>query len=350
MPSGLLIYGATGYSGRLVAQAASAVGLSPCLAGRDARRLAELAETLGVEHRVVGLDDPTALARGLDGMQAVIHAAGPFAATARPMIDACLATGVHYLDITGEVQVIEGLVARDAEARRRGIMVMPGVGFDVVASDCLAAHVAQQLPQAERLAVGLAGFAALSRGSAQTLVGMGDCGVVRRDGVLRPVPLGSLRRRFDYGAGERMSLNVSWADVTTAYYTTGIPNIETYVEGTPLVTGLLGVHRALAPLLGTAAWQTWAGAWTALLAPGPSAADRAARRMAIVAEATHRDGRRAAARLGTPEAYTFTAFAAVAIARRVLARDLETGFQTPARVYGGDFVLGLPDVVREDLT
>jgi short subunit dehydrogenase-like uncharacterized protein len=346
---GLLIYGATGYSGRLIARAACAAGLRPCLAGRRARPLGELAETLGVEHRVIGLDDPAALARALEGVQAVIHAAGPFAATAAPMVEGCLMTGVHYLDITGEVKVIEGIVARDAEARQRRIMLMPGVGFEVVASDCLAAHVARRLPGADRLALGLAGFAVLSRGSARTLVGMGDCGVMRRDGVLRPVPLGSLRRRFDYGAGERTSLNVSWADVTTAYYTTGIPNIETYVEGTALVTGLLWAHRALAPLLGTAAWQAWAGAWMALLPPGPTAAERAARRMAIVAEATDRHGRQAVARLATPEAYTFTAVTALAIARRVLAGDLEIGFQTPARVYGSDFVLGIPDVAREDV-
>ena len=349
MATPLLIYGATGYSGRLLAQAAHAAGLRPCLAGRRGQPLAELAAMLGVEHRVVGLDDPDALAAVVADVRVVLNAAGPFARTARPMVDACLAAGAHYLDITGEVPVIEALVGRDAEARSRRIMVMPGVGFDVVPSDCLAAHVAHRLPGAERLALGLAGFAFLSRGSARTLLTMADCGFVRREGVLQSVPLGSLRRSFDYGAGERASLNVSWADLTTAYYTTGIPNIETYVESTAVVASVLGASRVLGRLLASPAWQAWADSWLELAPPGPTAAERGAHRMAIVAEATDRRGRRVAARLRSPEAYTFTAAAALAVAQRVLAGDLEVGFQTPARVYGRDFVLGLPDVEREEL-
>jgi short subunit dehydrogenase-like uncharacterized protein len=265
------------------------------------------------------------------------------------MLEACLRAGAHYLDISGEIAVIEALARRDATARQRGIMVMPAVGFDVVPSDCLAAHVARRLPGAQRLVLGLTGFSMLTRGSAKTLVEAVDAGVVRRGGAITRLPLGSRERRFDYGDGPRPSLNVSWGDVATAYYTTGIPNIETYVEATPLVQGTLAGSRYFGWLLRTAPWQAMMRAATDMLPEAAGEEERAAARMTIVAEAEDGSGRGVRARLTTPESYGFTGVTAAAIARRALAGDVEAGFQTPARVYGSDLVLGFAGVVREDL-
>ena len=345
----LLIYGATGYSGRLIVEAARSVGLHPILAGRDAGKLAALATPLGLEWRAAPLGEPARIDATLRDVRVVLHAAGPFSHTARPMLEACLRAGVHYLDISGEIAVIEALARRDASARQRGIMVMPAVGFDVVPSDCLAAHVARRVPGAERLALGLTGFSFLTRGSAKTLVEAVDAGVGRRGGAITRLPLGSRHRGFDYGDGPRPSLNVSWGDVATAYYTTDIPNIETYVEATPLVQGTLAGARYLGWLLRMAPWQAVMRAATDLLPEGPGDAERVAARMTIVAEAEDGAGRRARARLVTPESYSFTGVTAAAIASRALAGDVEPGFQTPARVYGSDFVLGFAGVVREDL-
>ena len=346
----LLIYGATGYSGRLITVAALARGLRPLLAGRDAARLATTAEAACLEHRVATLDD----ARGLDvllrDVRAVIHTAGPFSSTSRPMVDACLRTGVHYLDITGEIPVIEALASRDAEARQRGIMIMPGVGFDVVPSDCLAAHLVRRIPSATRLAIGISGLAAdVTRGSAKTLAETADYGVVRREGTITRVPLGSLERNFDYGEGPRASLNVSWGDVAAAYYSTGIPNIEVYAQDSALLRAVLMTCRYFGWLLRTAPWQVWLKAQADVLAPGPSDEVRATRRTIIVAEVEDHRGRRATSRLHGPEAYTFTSATASAIAERVLAGDVEVGFQTPSRIYGSDFPLQFPGVSREDL-
>jgi short subunit dehydrogenase-like uncharacterized protein len=329
--------------------AARALGLHPILAGRDSGKLAALAEPLRLEWRAASLGEPGRLDAALRDVRLVLHAAGPFSQTARPMLEACLRAGAHYLDISGEIAVIEALARRDVAARQRGIMVMPAVGFDVVPSDCLAAHVARRLPGAERLVLGLTGFSFLTRGSAKTLVEAVDAGVVRRNGAIIRLPLGSRERRFDYGDGPRRSLNVSWGDVATAYYTTGIPNIETYVEATPLVQSTLAGSRYFSWLLRMAPWQVMMRAATDLLPEGPSAEEQAAARMTIVAEAEDARGRRARSRLVTPESYLFTGVTAAAIARRVLAGDLEPGFQTPARVYGSDLVLGFAGVAREDL-
>jgi len=269
MSDALLIYGATGFTGRLITTAAVALGLRPVLCGRDAAKLTRSAAALGLEYRVAALSDGERLRAALRDIDVVLHAAGPFSETAPPMVDACLRTGTHYLDISGEVPVIEGLVSRHQEARRRRIMVMPAVGFDVVPSDCLAAHVAHRLPSASRLAIGLSGLEFATRGSAKTLAEHAGYGVrVRREGAITFVPAGSLSRAFDYGRGRRQSLNISWGDVSSAFYTTGIPNIEVYFEATPMLQGMLMASRYLGWMLGTSPWQMWLKACADLLPEG----------------------------------------------------------------------------------
>ena len=159
-----LIYGATGYTGRLIAEHAVERGLNPVLAGRRAEAVRALADRLRLRHRVFGLESRKALVEGLNGMTAVLHAAGPFSATSAPMAEACIAAGVHYCDVTGEIDVFEDLADLDARAKAVGIMLMPGVGFDVVPSDCLAAHVVARLPNAARLRLSIGGLTKASRG------------------------------------------------------------------------------------------------------------------------------------------------------------------------------------------
>ena len=185
----MLIYGASGYTGELVAREAVRRGLAPILAGRNAATVEPLARELGLSFRAFPLEDAATIASAVRDCDAVLHCAGPFVRTSRPMVDACLDTGAHYLDISAEIRVIEALVRRDAEARRRRITIMPAVGFDVVPSDCLAAHLSRRLPAAQKLAFGVTGFRFISRGSAKTLMEATDYGVVRRDGVLTNVEL-----------------------------------------------------------------------------------------------------------------------------------------------------------------
>jgi short subunit dehydrogenase-like uncharacterized protein len=350
MSAFLLIYGATGYTGRLLAREAVRRGLRPILAGRDAAKVNALAATLGCPARVARLTDASGLSAALDGVGVVLHAAGPFSQTAEPMAAACLARDVHYLDLTGEVAVFERLSRLDRDARRRGVMVMPGVGFDVVPSDCLAAHVARRLPGATRLALGLRGFGSATRGSTKTLIEHAGRDVgIRRDGVLVRVPPGTLEHTFDFGAGPSAGINIGWGDVFSSWYTTGIPNVATYVEATPAFRLLLGANRLLAPVWRSPSWQTLAQSWASLLPDGPVPAGAPSNEMTIVAEAADDDGRRVRARLRTPEAYAFSGVTGVAIAERALAGDVEPGYQTPGRVYGPDFVLRFAGVTREDL-
>ncbi len=171
MTTPFLLYGSYGYSGALIADLAVRNGMRPILAGRNAVRLKAQAETLGLEHRPISLDDFTSLEAALKEVPLVLHCAGPFSHTFKPMVDACLRTGRHYLDITGEIAVFEALAARDAEAQQEGVMLLPGVGFEVVPSDCLVAHLKQRLPEATHLTLAIGSLGGgLSHGTTLTSI------------------------------------------------------------------------------------------------------------------------------------------------------------------------------------
>ena len=345
-----LLYGANGYTGALVARLAATLGHRPVLGGRNADRVCTLAESLGLERRLFSLDVPPRIDEALSGMSLVLHCAGPFSSTSRPMADACLRTGTHYLDLTGEVAVIEALAARDAEARARGVMLLPGCGFDVVPSDCLALHLRNRLPGARRLALACAGFGGLSRGTAVTAIeGLGGRGWVRRSGVLSPVPAAWKTRRIDFGEGKRPAITVPLGDLSSAWQSTGIPDIEVYLAASPGLRALLLASRYIGPLLGSAAVRSFLTARVRAGTAGPSEEQRLRGRAFVWGEVEDAEGRRAVSRLATPEGYTLTVRAALAAVALVLAGRSPAGFQTPATAFGPDFVLGIPGVTRTDL-
>lgn len=350
MSGRLLIYGVTGYTGRLVATEAKARGLDVVLAARDAERLRPLAQSLRLPWRAVGLDEPSRLDKVFRNVEVVLNLAGPFMITARPVLESCLRTNTHYLDVTGELAVFQNLHRYDTRARTRGIMVMPGVGFAVLASDCLAAHVASRLPKAQYLRLGISRPDIFSRGTLKTMLGLVRERVsIRREGRLTSVPVGRLERAFDYGQGEQISTAVNWADVYTAYYTTGIPNIEVYAEAGVLERSLYQFGAWFAEPMKLAPWQWMQDLQVSAWPEGPSESERVASQRVIVAEAEDQWRRRVTTRLITSDGYSFTAQVAVAVVERVLAGDFQAGFQTPAGVYGEDFVLDFKGVCREDL-
>ena len=354
-----LIYGATGYTGRLIAEHAVERGLNPVLAGRRPDAVRSLAERLGLCHRVFGLGlchrvfglgSRRALVQGLDGMSAVLHAAGPFSATSAPMADACLAAGVHYCDITGEIDVFEQLAAWDVRAKAAGVMLMPGVGFDVVPSDCLAAHVAARLPDATLLRLSIGGLSRASRGTAKTMVEAVAQGVRIRSDNRIVLAKGTPTGMADFGGGSRPTVGVSWGDVSTAWYSTRIPNIEVYFEADRNMRLAAGMPTFVKGALGTAIAQRFLKAqvdrW---LPPGPTREQRTRGRAVVAAEAWNAAGETVVARLTTPEPYALTALTAVEAVHLVASSSMPSGFQTPSAVFGAGFVLGFEGVERADL-
>jgi short subunit dehydrogenase-like uncharacterized protein len=344
-----LLYGANGYTGELVARLAVALGHHPILAGRKADAICALADELGLPRRLFSLDDPKGVDEGLRGMSLVLHCAGPFWRTSRSMADACLRTRTHYLDITGEVAVFEALAARDGEARDAGVVLLPGVGFDVVPTDCLALHLKRRLPEARRLALGFDSLGRVSHGTALTaLEGLDRGGLVRRGGLLTPVPAAWRTRTIDFGRGPRKAITIPWGDVSTAWRSTGIPDIEVYMAASP---GFRLFSRASGWLGGLLAsgWVKKLLRQQILAAPrGPTEDERRRGRAYVWGEAADDTGRRVVSRLLTPEGYTLTARTALAAVAHVLGGAAPAGYQTPSRAFGADFVLGIEGVSRHD--
>ncbi|MFN8483442.1 MAG: saccharopine dehydrogenase NADP-binding domain-containing protein [Anaerolineae bacterium] len=348
-----LLYGSTGFTGDLTARLAVTRGLRPILAGRSRDKLAAQAAELDLDYRVVSLDDAAGLDRALADVPVVLHCAGPYVHTSRPMADACLRTGAHYLDITGELSVYAALAARDQEARVRKVMLLPGVGFDVVPSDCLALHLKERLPTATRLALAfqMRGPARMSRGTALSGVEMAPGGGrVRRDERLVQVPLAAKTRQIDFGRGPVEAAQFPWGDVFTAYYSTGIPNIENYIALPKSAIRGLRLARYSQPLLKLSPVRSLLKRAIRAQPAGPTAEQRARTRVVVWGEVTDDKGGRAVARMSGPEpGYTWTPMLALTVVERVLAGDAPPGYQTPGSAYGADLPLGPEGVAREDV-
>lgn len=346
----LLIYGANGYVGEAAARLAVEQGLAPILAGRDAAAITALAAELGVEGRVVDLDHPAALDRALAGVRVVLHLAGPYLYTSRQMADACLRAGAHYLDITGELPVLQELKSRDTEAKDRGVMLMPAVGLDSVPSDCLAAHLLRRLPTTTHLSLGIhmVGPAGLPPGTRRTMIelaGITEGGtVVDGQGPAAGAPA---TRTIDFGAGPVTAMRFPAPDAFVVSLSTGVRDVKTYVALPYVLRVGYRLLRASGPVFRSAAVRRIAGR---LALPAPSAEARARTVTHLWAEARDDQGNVAEARLHGPEGgLEWTARAALTVVRRVLAGDSPPGSQTPAGAYGPDFVLEVTGVRREDV-
>jgi short subunit dehydrogenase-like uncharacterized protein len=341
----VLVYGANGYTGTLIAEEAARRGLSPVLGGRNREAVEALARRLGLRSRAFGLDDAAAVARGLDDVDLLLNCAGPFTRTAAPLLEACLARRVHYLDITGEIDVFAHCHRADARARERGIVVAPGAGFDVVPTDGVAALLKRALPAVTALVLAFEAGGGTSPGTARTSVeGLARGGRARIGGELVEVPLAWKTRSFVREDGvERSATTIPWGDVYTAYVSTGIPDIEVYLALPPRAIRSLRRLRLARPLLRFAPLRAWLEA-RAGARPGPDAARRAATQCRIWGEARDAAGRVERVQLVTPNGYALTVTCALDIAAHVLAAAPAGGYRTPSQLMGADYVCSVPGV------
>lgn len=338
-----MIYGANGYTGELIAREAVARGMTPILAGRSRAKIERLARELKLDFRVFDLDHPAHIAAQLKGVKAVLLTAGPFSSTSQPMVQACIQAGAHYLDITGEIDVFEQVARSDGAARQAGVVLCPGVGFDVIPTDCIAAALKQALPDAVALRLGFDTTVSLSPGTMKTtLESTPEGGRVRRDGKLIKVPLAHEVRRIDFGRGERLAVAVPWGDVSTAFHTTGIPNVTVFIPTSRL--GVIGMKlgNVFAPLLKLPVVQRALGAMVSKFVKGPDEAARAQMPAYVWGEAVNARGERRTARVQTVNGYSLTIPGALAVTEHLLKHAAPAGFTTPSRLMGSGLVSQLP--------
>ncbi len=359
-----LVYGSYGYTGQLIVEHATRRGFRPLLAGRDEKQLRAQAQKYDLEYRPFSLDETSKLDSALLEMDAVLHCAGPFVHTFRQMAEACLRTKRHYVDISGEIPGFEALAAMDAQAKEAGIILLPGAGFDIVPSDCLAAHLKQRLPSATHLRLFIRGIGAgVSRGTAKSGVeNMHRQGTIRREGKLTQVPPAWSVREQDFGRGPVKVVSIGWGDVSTAYYSTGIPNIETYFAFPKTYINFLKALRVIGPLMYNRPVKNFLKfAIDTFAQPGPKEERRMKGSAIFIAEATDQNGGHVVSKLTSPEGYTCTALTTVEIMKRILNDDpstfpsvagprFKTGFQTPSLAYGPDFIMQFDGVKREDIS
>lgn len=345
----VLLYGSTGYTGRLIASVAGDYNIQPILAGRDAIALAAQAQQLGLPYRVFSLENPAQIDASLQGVRVVLHSAGPFIHTSKPMADACIRNGVHYVDITGEIEVFESLAARDAEARAANVMLLPGAGFDVVPSDCLAAHLKRRLPSATMLTLAIHGTGRLSRGTANTMVEhQSRGGMIRKNGKLTPVPAGWKTRTVDFGIARYSAITIPWGDVATAFYSTGIGNIEVYAAAPARLQKALRLSRYLKWLLQMPFMKSLRQRRIKKGPAGPDEKELHQGKSIVWGRVEDDAGNSAEARVSGPNGYMLTAHSSLIIVGKILQSNAPVGFMTPSLAYGPDLVLEVPGVTRTD--
>jgi short subunit dehydrogenase-like uncharacterized protein len=318
----LMIYGGTGYTGRMASEYAKSLSLNFVLAGRTEAKVKTLASTLNVPHRVFDVDDAHRVDSALNGIRVLLNCAGPFARTAKPLIDACIRNKVHYLDISAELDSYLLAEKRDAEAKEANILLLPGAGSSVAMLGCLAGHVVERVESPSSIDIALHVSGPMSRGSAVSAANFAASCLQRLRGELVEQDAAGTRQfNFDDGNGDVDCFPVTLPDLITLWKSTSVANIRTFVH---------------------ASGDAFVAGDPAALPDGPSVEQREANPYHVAVSVTAADGNVTRAVLHTVNGYTFTPVASVEAAKRLLTLQVRGGFQTPVGVFGSGFVESIP--------
>ena len=336
-----LLYGANGYTAQLILRMYKDFGITPVIGGRSAEKVKSLAAQYNLDYRVFGLENAAEIQANIKEFQVVLNCAGPFSKTGRPMIEACITQKVHYLDITGEIHIFERCHKLNEKAKNAGIMLMPGVGFDVVPTDCASAMAKEKMPDATHLKIAFASIGGtMSHGTSNTMAeGMGLPGARRENGKIVTIPLGKNSMNVPFVSKDIFCMSIPWGDVSTAFYSTGIPNIETFTQSSPKTFNRLKYQQYYNWFLRLGFVRRYALNQIAKKPTGPSDARREKASMNVWVEATNAAKESVVVKLVVKEGYTFTALSALTCVKKVLEGNFITGFQTPSNAYSAQLVM-----------
>lgn len=344
----VLLYGANGYTGELIARYAKDYNITPVLAGRNKTTISALAERLQLTCRIFSLDDANELQQQLQDVQLVIHAAGPFSNTGKQMVEACIATNTHYIDINGDISVFELIKTYDAKAKQANVMLMPGAGFDVIPTDCTALHLKEQLPDATHLQLAfISNGGGLSHGTATTMLQrVGEKALIRVDGKLVKKPLGYKGMWLNVATKPQFVMSLQWGDISTACHTTGIPNVEVFTGIQPKVYRLLKFQFLFNWLLRISFVRNIIQQKINERPAGPTDEQRANGSTIIWGKVWNEKAEEKISVLHCADGYSVTAWGCLLITQKIMNGELKTGYQTPASCYGKDLILEIPKSKR----
>ena len=344
MSKKLMLYGANGYTSRLIIKELVGQNIKPILAGRNQEKINSLADKHGFDSSIFSLDNPDNIDDNLKRIDVIINAAGPYSLTAKSLIDSCIRTKTHYIDITGEIDVFVYAESKHEEATDAGIIICPGVGFDVIPTDCLAAYLKEKCPDATHLTMAwLTKGSRPSKGTAKTAVeGLALGGKIREDGVIKKVPLAHKEREIDFGAGPINTMTIPWGDIFTAYHSTGIPNIEFYfarshqsVKKLRRQRKFLGITKFgwVKKLIKNRIDKVW----------NPTSAEERAKAQSFFwGEVKNKKGKTVVGRFNSADGYNVTAWGTVEVAEYLLGDHTHKGYYTPSILMGKELIEKMP--------
>jgi len=325
----LLIYGATGYTGKIIAARAKELNLDFEIAAREEDKIKVLAGELNVPYHVFNVEDEKGWEQALGGKFVLINAAGPFQFTAKQAMNACLRAGVHYLDISAELDTYQLAESLDNEAKTAGIQLISGAGL-FVSYDALAVHLSKLVEEPQALKVGFRHYGGFSKGSIVSSKNIADLGIlVRKNGKITENP-NAKSKVFSFGEEEIECIPTPLGGILLTYKSTGIPNIEEYFS---LKLPALGIPDITAENL----------------PDGPTEEERASGRNGLSAEMTGKNGEVVKAYIDAPSGYVLTPLSVAATANRILNNDFKIGYQSPGSAYGEDILKDIPDLFLHDL-
>lgn len=331
-----IIYGANGYTGKLVVETAIKKGLKPVIAGRNEETLKAMAQKYSLKYRAFDLSNIDTISSQIKDFDVVLNCAGPFSKTVKPMVKACLQSNTHYLDITGEIEVFEWVKSQDSKAKEKNIILMSGVGFDVVPTDCVANFLHREHPDATHLQLAFTSLGgSISHGTVSTLLeNLGKSGAVRINHKISPTPIGHKALEVDFGRKKVFCMTIPWGDVSTAHHTTNIPNIEAYTGVPKQAYYFMKLQALTNPILRTSFVKNMLQKYVDKNIYGPTPEQNEKGLSMVWGKATNEKGKSVEARLETPEGYKLTAEAAITITQKILNGKYPSGYQTPAGLFG----------------
>ena len=340
MKNKLMLYGANGYSAKLIIEELIPRNIMPILAGRNESVIKNLAAEYNCEWKAFDLSDEIKLIESLKNVHTLLNCAGPFKYTAKDLIDACLLAKTNYLDITGEMPVMHLAFSLRKSAKKNGIVILPSVGFDIIPTDCLAKRLSEKMPDATHLKLGLINKRGkISRGTfLTTLEFLGGKGKIRRSGNVVDSRIGEFKINFKRKEFTFYGISIPWGDVYSSYHSTGIPNAEVYLAVPKFVSIISPLLLFFMKLLRVQSVKNIVGNYIKEHYTGPTVEERESAETYIWGMVENGKGEKIEEVYQVQEGYNLTAKGAAECSVRVLNNNLPPGTYTPSMAFGSDFL------------